>query len=353
LIITVLGARPQFIKAAVVSAAFKKYNIKETLVHTGQHYDVKMSEVFWKEMHLPKPGINFNIGSGHHGAQTAKMISHLEDYILKLNTEISAMMVYGDTNSTLAGAIVAPKLNIPLIHIEAGLRSFNKSMPEEINRIITDRISDYLFCSSETSVKQLQNEGITKNVFNVGDVMYDAFIAFSGPAEKKKKIIDLLPFKTNEYNLLTLHRPSNTDDPLILQNILNAFKVIDKPTVWPVHPRNKGLLNKIEIPKNILLVSPFSYLEMLVVIQNSYKVFTDSGGLQKEAYWAEKDCITIREETEWVETLENNFNILTGADTQKIIDAYYLTNNNNRPKLYGDGKAADKISNFLLESLHL
>lgn len=347
MILTIIGARPQFIKAAVVSKALRDFDIPEQIIHTGQHYDDKMSQVFWDELGIPKPKINLNIGSGNHGLQTAKMIEQIESYILNSKNKITAMLLYGDTNSTLAGAIVAPKLQIPVIHVEAGLRSFNNEMPEEINRIITDRVSSLLFCSSDKPVHQLKKEGISKNVYNVGDVMYDAFIDFGKMARTKIKLPDIHPFNIKEYNILTLHRPSNTDNDTKLQQILSVFEEIDKPTIFPVHPRVSQKIKTLIIPKNLKLTAPLSYFEMLILLQNTNKVFTDSGGLQKEAYWANKDCITIRNETEWVETLENDFNILTGNNPDRIIDAYYKVISNKRIDLYGDGKASQKIAKII------
>jgi len=347
MILTIIGARPQFVKAAIVSKALKEAGIKEAIIHTGQHYDDKMSQIFWDELGIPKPTKNLNIGSGSHGKQTAQMIEEIESFILSSEQEIKAILLYGDTNSTLAGAIVAPKLHIPVIHVEAGLRSFNNKMPEEINRIITDRISDILFCSSESPVLQLKKEGIVDNVFNTGDVMYDAFIDFGKLADVKINLSDTIPFAKGKYNLLTLHRPSNTDSLETLQQIISVFADIDLPVVWPVHPRVEGKLSDINVPKNIKITPPLSYFEMLAVLKNANKVFTDSGGLQKEAYWAEKDCITIRDETEWVETLENDFNILTGNDPIKIKEAYNKEISGKRPQLYGDGKSAVKIAEIL------
>ncbi|NOZ34230.1 MAG: UDP-N-acetylglucosamine 2-epimerase (non-hydrolyzing) [Chlorobi bacterium] len=347
MIITIIGARPQFVKAAVVSNALKHVAAEEIIIHTGQHYDDKMSNVFWNELNIPPPEINLNIGSGTHGYQTAKMIEEIEKFILNSKDPINAVLLYGDTNSTLAGAVAASKLYIPVIHIEAGLRSFNKNMPEEINRIITDRVSDLLFCSSEKSVLQLQKEGIINNVYNVGDVMYDAFLNFGEIAEQKLNLKNIIPFEAQRYNLLTLHRPSNTDNSRIFQEIINTFQQIDKPTVFPAHPRVKKIISTIKIPQNVKILPPLSYFEMLIVLKNSYKVFTDSGGLQKEAYWANKDCITIRNETEWTETLDCNFNILTGNNPKKILDAYNFKQTHKRPPLYGTGNASIKTANII------
>lgn len=347
MILTIIGARPQFVKAAVVSKALRNIELNEEIVHTGQHYDDKMSQIFWVELDIPKPKVNLNIGSGNHGSQTAKMIEQIESFILNSNKKINAILLYGDTNSTLAGAIVAPKLHIPVIHVEAGLRSFNKKMPEEINRIITDRVSDLLFCSSEKPVLQLKKEGITKNIYNVGDVMQDAFINFGKIAETKLKLDKIIPFAKQKYNILTLHRPSNTDNINILQDIISVFGKLDKPTLLPVHPRIKNKISTIKIPDKLKIISPLSYFEMIIILKNSFKVFTDSGGLQKEAYWANKDCITLRDETEWVETLENKFNILTGNKPEKIIEAYSYNNKNKRANLYGDGRASSKIATII------
>ncbi len=347
MILTIIGARPQFVKAAIVSIALKNIGIEEQIIHTGQHYDDKMSQVFWDELGIPKPAKNLNIGSGNHGQQTAQMIEQIEKFILNSEKKPKALLLYGDTNSTLAGAIVAPKLHIPVIHIEAGLRSFNNKMPEEINRIITDRVADILFCSSEAPVLQLEKEGITNNVFNTGDVMYDAFLHFGKIADTKISLSKIIPFKKGEYNLLTLHRPSNTDDLQTLQKIISTFEDIDLPTIWAVHPRVAAKIKALNIPKNIEIVSPFSYFEMLAVLKNANKVFTDSGGLQKEAYWANKDCITIRNETEWIETLNHNFNTLTGNNPKKIRQAYKKIITPKRPQLYGTGKACEKIAQII------
>ena len=347
MILTIIGARPQFVKASVVSRALKDSDIPETIIHTGQHYDDKMSSVFWEELKIPAPAVNLNVGSGTHGKQTAKMIEEIEAYILSLSTVPKAVLLYGDTNSTLAGAIVASKLHIPVIHVEAGLISFNNKMPEEINRIVTDRISDFLFCSSENPVLQLEKEGITKNVYNVGDVMYDAVMIFGKIANRKLQLNEIIPYEAGHYNVLTLHRPANTDDINVLKGIISAFEKIERPTVWPVHPRIKDLIDQLDLPENLKPFSPFSYLQMLTVMQNCNKVFTDSGGLQKEAYWMNKDCITIREETEWIETLNNNHNILTGSDPRKIIEAYSKTINTERPKLYGNGDASQQIARII------
>lgn len=343
-ILTIVGARPQFVKAAVVSKALIELDIPETIIHTGQHYDRNMSTIFWEELGIPAPEMNLKVGSGTHGTQTGIMLQKLDELISNSKEKPLAMMVYGDTNSTLAGALIASKLNIPIIHVEAGLRSFNKQMPEEINRIMTDHISDLLFCSSNTGVNQLKKEGITKGVHNVGDVMYDAVLTFSEIANKQYTLNDITELASGGFSLATIHRPSNTDDKNSITSILNAFSEIETPILWPVHPRNLKLLKTLEIPENIHLIDPVSYFEMLVLLKNCTKVFTDSGGLQKEAYWMKKQCITLRNETEWVETLEGNWNILVGSDSKKIVVASNSKPSTKWLKLYGNGEASNKIA---------
>lgn len=283
-ILTIVGARPQFVKAAVVSKALADLNISEKIIHTGQHYDHNMSTIFWEELNIPAPSVNLEIGSGHHGLQTGKMLEKIEGFILNVDVKPTALLVYGDTNSTLAGALVASKLQIPVIHVEAGLRSFNKAMPEEINRIMTDHISDLLFCSSEIGVKQLKTEGITTGVYNCGDVMYDAVKTFSIIAEQNLNLNNIAELDSETYSLATIHRPSNTDNDDNLISILEAFAQINEPILWPVHPRNKSRVSELSIPKNLKLIDPVSYFEMMLLLKHSKKVLTDSGGLQKEAY---------------------------------------------------------------------
>lgn len=343
-IITVVGARPQFIKAAVVSKAFKEINIPELIIHTGQHYDLSMSDIFWDELGIPVPEINLGVGSGTHGEQTAKMLTGIEQQLLKHLDSLAALLVYGDTNSTIAGALAASKLHIPVVHVEAGLRSFNREMPEEINRVLTDHISDLLFCPSNTSVEQLKKEGIEKGVFETGDVMYDAVLTFSKIAEQKITLSDLISFEPSEYILFTLHRPSNTDHPEHLKSIFNALAKIDKPILWPVHPRIKNRLSRYSLPANLKTIEPVSYFQMLVLLKNAFKVMTDSGGLQKEAYWMEKPVITLRSETEWTETLEGGWNILTGHETDTILEAYHKSPVLKWHTLYGNGMASQKIA---------
>lgn len=350
MIVTIIGARPQFIKASVISMALAEAGIKEDIIHTGQHYDTNMSDVFWDELGIPKPSINLNIGSGSHGAQTAMMIQEIEKFILNRKETTKAILLYGDTNSTLAGAIVGSKLNdVKVIHIEAGLRSFNKSMPEEVNRIMTDHVSDLLFCSSEIGVNQLKKEGILSPIYNVGDVMYDAVNTFLPMSKKAPEALIKTP---KHFSLLTLHRPSNTDKKETIQSILDALGSIEESIIWPVHPRVKKQLDKLNTPDNIIVIEPVSYMNMLNLLDNCSKVFTDSGGLQKEAYWLKKQCITLRKETEWVETLEGGWNTIVHNDPKKIIDTYKSSPNTPWKPIYGHGDSSQKIVALIQKHLN-
>ena len=349
-ILTVIGARPQFIKAAAVSRALDNSGeINEIIVHTGQHFDKNMSDIFFEEMSIPKPNYNLEINSLSHGAMTGRMIEGLEKIILDEKPDF--VLVYGDTNSTIAGALAAKKLHVKVAHVEAGLRSFNMAMPEEINRILTDRISDILFCPTNTAVKNLKNEGfdnIPSTIVKNGDVMYDAALFYKAKARKPE--INL----PEEFILATVHRQENTDDTDRLKSIFDALETISQNTkvVLPIHPRTRKKLEDVNItPNNILLIDPVGYLEMIWLITHSQLVMTDSGGLQKEAFFFEKPCITLRDETEWIELVENGFNVLAGADYDKIIASYskFLK---NKPvfdiKLYGKGNASEIIAETLL-----
>jgi UDP-GlcNAc3NAcA epimerase len=350
MIVTIIGARPQFVKAAVVSRALRNIGLEEKIVHTGQHYDDKMSEVFWTELGIPAYDINLNVGSGTHAQQTAQMLVKIEQFLLENKERVKGVLLYGDTNSTIAGALVAAKLGVKIIHVEAGLRSFNRAMPEEINRIVTDQLSDILFCPSASSVTQLASEGIRNNVFDVGDVMYDAMLQFSTFAKSTE-----LAFSPGTFNLMTVHRPSNTDDVGNLNSIMSALAEEETSFLWPVHPRTRKVIeiNKIAIPANVKLEEPLSYFEMLAALRSCHKVLTDSGGLQKEAYWMKKPCVTLREQTEWVETLHNNWNILTGPDQAKITNALRATVDESSWKpLYGNGRAAEEIASRIRQILY-
>jgi UDP-GlcNAc3NAcA epimerase len=375
-IVTIIGARPQIIKAAALSRAISfsyTSQIEEIIVHTGQHYDARMSQVFFDELNIPQPDYNLNVGSGAHGEQTAKMITGLEEILVK--EKPNAIVVYGDTNSTLAGAIAASKIHIPIIHIEAGLRSFNKKMPEEINRILCDHASTLLFTPTIAGITNLKNEGFKltsppysidhPGVFHCGDIMYDNSLYFSTLSEAKAVLLDQLLVTKNNYLLATIHRNDNTDVPEHLSGIFNGLLSIlnqsDLSIVLPLHPRTKKLLLEnlsrelllqIEKQPRLKLIEPVSFLEMIYLEKNAAMILTDSGGVQKEAYFFEKPCIILRPETEWVELVNCGTAILTGHSSEKIISAFiHFT---AQPKLeytpiFGDGHAAEFICSKLIE----
>ncbi|ABB44695.1 UDP-N-acetylglucosamine 2-epimerase [Sulfurimonas denitrificans DSM 1251] len=320
-ILTILGARPQFIKAGSVSREIAKHKeIKEIIVHTGQHYDANMSDIFFKEMQIPKPEYFLGIGGKSHGAMTGQMIEKIEEVALEVKPDW--IMVYGDTNSTLAGAIVASKLHIKLAHVEAGLRSFNMKMPEEINRILTDRVSNILFCPTDIAVQNLKNEGFenfTCKIVKSGDVMQDGAIFYKNLAVKP--VCDI----KDDFILCTIHRAENTDDETRLKSIFEALSEIakERQIILPLHPRTKKIVEDLKLnTQNLTLLDPVGYLEMVWLIDNCSLVMTDSGGVQKEAYFFEKPCITLRDETEWLELVECGVNTLAGADKEKIVEAY-------------------------------
>jgi UDP-GlcNAc3NAcA epimerase len=345
-IVTILGARPQFIKAGSVSREIAKHKeIEEIIVHTGQHYDANMSDIFFDEMQIPKPHYFLGIGGKSHGAMTGQMIEKIEEVVVKENPDW--VLVYGDTNSTLAGAIVASKLHVKLAHIEAGLRSFNMKMPEEINRILTDRVSNILFCPTDTAVQNLKNEGFdtfTCKVVKSGDVMQDGALFYKDFAKKPQ-------VETQEgFILCTIHRAENTDDEQRLRAIFEALEEIaqEKQIILPLHPRTKKIIENLGINiQNLTLIDPVGYLEMVWLIDHSSLVMTDSGGLQKEAYFFAKPCITLRDETEWIELVTCKANTLVGADKERILEAYrnkfYFQNANDSLNLYGGGKASVMI----------
>ena len=351
-ILTILGARPQFIKAGTVSREMAKHkSIEEVIIHTGQHFDANMSDIFFDEMKIPKPHYNLNINGLSHGAMTGQMIEKIEEVVLKEMPDW--VMVYGDTNSTLAGAIVASKLHIKLAHIEAGLRSFNMKMPEEVNRILTDRVSNILFCPTDAAIQNLSNEGYDKlniKVVKSGDVMQDGAIFYKNLAVKPN--VEL----KDDFILCTIHRAENTDDKNRLKNIFEALNEIGKKKqiILPLHPRTKNILENLKLNiKNLTIINPVGYLEMVWLIDNCSFVMTDSGGLQKEAYFFEKQCITLRDETEWVELVDIGANTLVGANKEKIITAYKDNSKfnikNSSLDLYGNGKASENIVKELLK----
>lgn len=353
-ILTIAGTRPQLVKVAPVSRALRQH-VTEVLLNTGQHYDYNMAGVFFDELNIPKPDYDLGIGSASHGKQTGDMLIAIEEVILKEGPD--AVLVYGDTNSTLAGALAASKLHIPLIHIEAGLRSFNKRMPEEINRIMTDHVSSLLFPPSETAVQNLENENIIKNVINVGDVMYDAVVYNTAIAEEKYNL-DAFGVKKKEYILATIHRADNTDSKETLTAIFEAFSKLDETVILPLHPRTKHKLDLYGLSKltgagsNLKVIEPISYLEMLLLEKNAKAIVTDSGGVQKEAYFAKVPCLTLRPETEWVETVQAGCNRLVDPlreDLAAIIQDFQPDDYSKL--LYGDGRAAEKIIEEILTYL--
>ncbi|MHC3995075.1 non-hydrolyzing UDP-N-acetylglucosamine 2-epimerase [Thiomicrolovo sp. ZZH C-3] len=368
-IVTIVGARPQFIKAAVVSRVIASTpDVQEVIVHTGQHYDANMSDIFFEEMQIPRPNYNLKVNGLSHGAMTGQMLEKIEGVLLQEKPDW--VLVYGDTNSTLAGALAAKKLHIRIAHVEAGLRSFNMKMPEEINRILTDRISDMLFCPTDTAVNNLANEGFFVDmekgadnkggfgtVVRTGDVMKDAALFYTALAKKPDTLQD---FKLSSFVLVTVHRAENTDCPERFQSIFTALNTIAKDAlvVLPLHPRTRGKLQTFGLnvdTSNLILIDPVSYLEMIYLLKNCMLVMTDSGGLQKEAYFFNRPCLTLRDETEWVELVEEGENALVGADGEKIIEAWgnalkpkKLTS--RRKDLYGDGHAGEKIIRALREA---
>lgn len=351
-ILTIVGARPQFIKAAVVSRELRKKH-EEILVHTGQHYDANMSDIFFNELDLPLPNYDLAIGSASHGRQTGKMLIKIEDVLLK--EEPDAVLVYGDTNSTLAGALAAAKLNIKIAHIEAGLRSFNREMPEEVNRVLTDHVSDFLFCPSKTAVDNLVKEGVHNGIHLVGDVMMDALNwIITAHSENAQEKFENLILDDKGYLLLTVHRAENTDDPKRLQSLISALNQIEERIIWPIHPRTRKKINqfKTKLSENIHIVNPVGYMEMVLLQSHARKILTDSGGMQKEAYWLKVPCITLRDETEWVETVEAGWNLITGVNSEAILDAVHNWQPEGaHPPIYGKGDAAQLILQILESSL--
>lgn len=347
-VVTVVGARPQFIKIAAVSRKLRERH-QEILVHTGQHYDYEMSGAFFDGLDLPEPDVNLEVGSGSHATQTGAMLKGIEDVLLAESPD--CLLVYGDTNSTLAGALAASKLSIPVVHVEAGLRSFNRSMPEEINRVVADHLSDLLLCPSEAAIANLALEGISRNVHLVGDVMLDALNWAkhrSGGAEES--FLNRFGLQKKHYLMATVHRSENTDDRAQLRRIVETLDSLGEPVLFPVHPRTRKIINEIDFqPKGGLhLIEPVGYLAMIALSGSARLVLTDSGGLQKEAYWLGVPCLTLRNETEWVETVEAGWNVLVGTIPEKIshtVKSFVLPD--GRPRLYGNGTAAEKCVDLI------
>lgn len=344
-IITVVGARPQFIKAATLSRQFKLLGIEEKIIHTGQHFDANMSEIFFDEMEIPKPAYQLDIHGVSHGAMTGRMLEGIEKILMTEKPD--GVLVYGDTNSTLAGALAAAKLHIPVIHVEAGLRSFNMEMPEEINRILTDRISNALFCPTDTAVNNLMREGFDNmpiQIIKNGDVMQDAAMYYADKAQLKSDIIRKAGL--NKFVLATIHRQENTDNPENLKNIIEGLNAIHKeiPVVVPMHPRTRNILAQNYQLPDFTIIDPVGYFDMIMLLKSCEMVITDSGGVQKEAFFFAKHCITLREQTEWVELVDKGFNLLVGSDIDKLRDAFdfFRTKKSDFSiNLYGNGKAAE------------
>ena len=346
-IASIVGARPQFMKAAALSNELRKH-FDEILIHTGQHYDWEMSGVFFSELNIPKPSYNLGIGSGTHAEQTGNMLIALEKVLAKERPD--AVLVYGDTNSTIAGALAAAKLHIPVIHVEAGMRSFNKKMPEEINRIATDAIADLFLCSTKTAVEHLRREGKTENVHLAGDVMIDALKKNKQIANAKSKILQQLKLKPKSYVLATVHRAENTDEKEKLSSIIDAMVLSRERIIFDLHPRTLnclekyGLLGKLKNSANITITKGLGPIDFLKLQMHAKKILTDSGGIQKEAYALGVPCITLRNETEWVESVQAKWNLLVGTDKKKIISALRnFSPRTKRTNLYGSGNSANKI----------
>jgi UDP-GlcNAc3NAcA epimerase len=357
-IVTIVGARPQFIKAASVSREIQKSNqedsgsqIQEIIVHTGQHYDHNMSQIFFDELEIREPDYNLGVGSGSHGQMTGTLLAKIEEVLMEEKPD--SVLVYGDTNSTLAGALAAVKLHIPVGHVEAGLRSFNRQMPEEINRVLTDHMAAFLFCPTDAAVNNLKEEGITEGVFKVGDVMFDSFLYNKQLVEKKAIILSELGIKPKGYCLVTVHREENTTNGKRLTGIFEAFNKLatqECPFIAPLHPRTKKALNELGGNRlsgpHVRILEPISYLNMVSLETHAKVILTDSGGVQKEAYFAKVPCITFRDETEWIELVEHGFNVIAGSDSKKICQAYEKMVDRTvirNPDLYGGGRASKNI----------
>jgi UDP-GlcNAc3NAcA epimerase len=365
-ILTIVGARPQFIKAAVVSRAIANFNkkasdrehIEEVLVHTGQHYDANMSDVFFEELDIPHPDYHLGIGSASHGAQTGRMLEEIENVLIKEKPDI--VLVYGDTNSTLAGALAAAKLHISVAHVEAGLRSFNRQMPEEINRVLTDHIADMLFTPTQTAVDNLKKEGISEDkIFLIGDVMYDAALYYSKRAAEKSSILERYHFQTQQYILATIHRAENTDDPVRLRAIFEGlFQIAGEiPVVLPLHPRTREALIREGLYEMVIqslaVIPPVGYLDMVMLEKNARLIATDSGGVQKEAYFYRVPCVTLREETEWLELVEAGWNVLlrsfSGEHVKSTILEHIENKGSKNLNFFGQGDTAKKLLNCMVE----
>lgn len=360
-ILTIVGARPQFIKAAPVSLALQAAGCEEFLLHTGQHYDDNMSQVFFDELGLPQPDAHLGVGSGSHAWQTGHMLIGIESVLQREKPD--CVLVYGDTNSTLAGALTAAKLHLPLAHVEAGLRSFNRKMPEEINRILTDHCADYLFCPTATAQENLHHEGLSGGVYLTGDVMYDALLRFQELAAGRVETLSKLGLQNKAYTLVTIHRAYNTDDPHRLAELLTGLAEIEGPLIFPLHPRTRQKISQLSEgvsavlaqAKSIRFIPPASYLEMLVLEKHARLILTDSGGVQKEAYLFGVPCLTLRPETEWIETVQHGWNRLVLVENRQSLAHQIAAAASTEwptsppPPVFGDGHAAEKIVACLLQ----
>jgi UDP-N-acetylglucosamine 2-epimerase len=351
----VVGARPQLIKCACLSHELRKA-ATEILIHTGQHYDDNMSATFFRELDIPEPDYHLGVGSGTHGAQTGEMLKRIEEVFVKENPD--CVLVYGDTNSTLAGALAAAKLRLPLAHIEAGLRSFNRSMPEEINRVVTDHVSNFLFSPTETAVRNLKEEGVEEGVYHVGDVMFDAALQYGDRAESYSRILERLKLCPKNYALATIHRAENTDDPERFCSIFYTLEEIAKselPVDNPLHPRSRKQFNSLDLSfSHLQIIEPVSYLDMLLLEKQARIILTDSGGVQKEAYFFQVPCLTLREETEWVETVEAGWNTLVGMQKKKMLQGIREGRaGSNADWPYGNGDSAQKITRILMQQFSM
>lgn len=349
-VVSVVGVRPQFIKLSTIVREFKKSDHQHIIVHTGQHYDVLMSDIFLKELELGQPNYSLHIGSGTHAEQTGRMLIEIEAILFDECPDF--VIVFGDTNSTLAGALAASKLKIPIVHVEAGLRSYNRDMPEEINRIITDHVSSLLLSPTEIAVDNLRKEGITKSVYWVGDVMYDAARYFNEKSLNEKSFLKKLQIQANKYLLVTIHRAAMTDSSTALSRLLNIFSKIDEPIIFPIHPRTRNAIKSagLKMSENLQVIDPVSYFDMLTLEKNARMILTDSGGVQKEAYFFGVPCLTLRNETEWGELVTAGWNQLVGLDSDRInacIKSWHPTG--KRPNFFGSGRAAENIVKILEE----
>lgn len=351
-VVSIVGARPQFIKAATLSRQFRLLGVQESIIHTGQHFEANMSDIFFREMEIPKPAYQLDIHTLSHGAMTGRMIEGVEKALQVEKPD--GVVLYGDTNSTLAGALAASKLRIPIVHVEAGLRSFDMTMPEEVNRVLTDRVSSMLFCPTETAVNNLKREGfdhLPAKVVNSGDVMYDAALYYEDKAQLKSDILRRIG-GTKKYVLATIHREENADSPEKLRSIIAGLNEIHKqvPVVVPLHPRTRNILAQQYILPNFMIIDPVGYFDMIMLLKNAELVITDSGGVQKEAFFFGKHCITLREQTEWVELVEKGFNVLVGSDSRRLISAFNsfsVQRSDFSANLYGNGHAAKTMAEII------